>query len=219
MGIKITLPLLLLLSILLVSLSPKPVAEGGVERLSHAEPLFFRALSNISHSLLCDVFWLLSTESGELSLQDGGLEASVSVGEIITVMDPFFSPAVHYYATYLASVHNAPRQGAAIYTKAGWFRPDDFQLVFNEMILRLTYEEPLDEDRVVGLAKRAMGMEEKRRFLGDVEYAEMVEGMMHFAASRRQRTEKKREDLIWLLEHSSSRERKAEITRELALIK
>ena len=219
MGIKTAIAALLGVAAFLIYLSPKPEKGVAETKIIYAEPLFMRAVSNISHTLLSDVLWLVSAESGELSTQKVRVEENQAIADTITVMDPYFFPAIHYYATYLASVWDAPQKGAEVYAKAGWFRPDDFRLVFNEMILRLTYEEPLNEERVVTLAKQAMEMDEKIRYVGAVDYVEMVEGMMHFAASRRQRNEKKREDLLWLFEHSKNLKRKEEIRRQIALIK
>lgn len=211
--------LLLAVSTFLAYLAPRPVMDNGEGRLAYADPLFLRAASNISHTLLSDVFWLLSSETGELSGRQGSLREMAATAETITVMDPLFFPAIHYYATYMASIRDATQEGAALYAKAGWFHPDDFRLVFNEMVLRLTYEEPLNEERLVALAKRAMTMPEKMQYIGPVAYGEMVEGMMHFAASRYQRNEKKWEDLQWLLKHSANAKRKEEIRRQLVLIK
>ena len=217
MGIKITLVILLGASALLVYVVPKPSLAGDTTTSLYSQPLIARAASNISHTLLSDLFWLSAAGIGELSPRKPSVEETAAMARTITVLDPFFFQAVHYYATYLASVQNAPHEGAGVYQSAGMFLPDDFQLIFNEMVLRLTYEEPLDDDHIVALARRAMQLPDKERYVGAVDYAAMVEGMMYYAASRQQRNEKRREDLLWLMERTSNPDRKREIARQLGI--
>lgn len=207
--------MLLGVSMFLVSFSPLPKIDMGEANIFYAQPLVMRAASNISHTLVADLLWLSTSDVGELTERKQTVDESVAMAQSIVVMDPCFSTAIHYNATYLAAMKGAVREGAALYATAGWFVKDDFQLSFNEMVLRLTYEEPLDNERIVLLAKKLMRLPEKTRYLGAVEYREMVEGMMYYAASREQREAKKRENLFWLFKHSSNTKRREEIGRQL----
>ena len=206
-------------SALLIYISPKPAMVNTETKIFYAKPLLLRAVSNISHTLVSDILWLVSAGMGELSGKKDTVEESIAIARNITVTDPYFFSAVHYYATYLASVKDAVEDGALLYETAGWFIRDDFRLIFNEMTLRLTYEEPLDNERVVQLAKRALALPQKMQYLGPVDFMEMVEGMMHYVASRQQRGIKKREDLLWLLENTTNPKRRREIQKGLNLIK
>lgn len=217
MRIRILFGAFVIVSVLLAYTAPRPVPVAKDMKLAAAFPLLTRALSNISHTLVSDFIWISAAGRGELSGSGTSTGEIRTVAGLIAVMDPAFFPAQHYHATYLASIRGAPLAGAGVYETAARFYPDDFPLIFNEMILRLTYEEPMDEARVVSLAKQAMVLPEKTRYMGTVELSEMVEGMMHYAASRAERSEKKREDLLWLLERSRNPTLREEIKRELGV--
>ena len=214
-GAKAVIGLLVGLSSLLIYLAPKPVMQSDEARMLSAEPMMLRAVSNTAHTLLGDILWLMSTEVDELAGRPVDTQEVAAAARAVTLMDPYFFPAVNYFATYLASMKGEVKQGAGLYEAARWFDPEDFRLIFNEMILRITYEEPLDNERIVALARQAIVLPESEQFLGAVNLAEMVEGLMLYAADNGQRRLQAKKDLQWLLEHTRSVQRKQQIRQRL----
>ncbi len=201
---------------LLVSQFPKPKPVQGEPGLDTPGPLMIRAASNISHTLCADIVWLASSKSTEGGNLAGG--AVGSEAELITVLDPSFFPAIRYYATYLAGVEGNISAGAALYETAGRFLPNDFRLMFSEMLLRVTYEEPLDNERMIMLAKRAVLLPGRNRYFGDVDYSAMVEGLMVYAADRFQRRKQKKVEMKWLLDRTVDPGRKRAILKYMKTI-
>lgn len=214
-GAKAVVGLLVGLSCFLVYLAPKPAMHSDEVRMLSAEPMVLRAVSNIAHTLLGDILWLTSTEVDELAGRPVVTREVVAAARTVSLMDPYFFPAVNYFATYLAGMKGEVKQGAGLYEMAGWFDPKDFRLIFNEMILRITYEEPLDNERIVALARQAIVLPESEQFLGAVNLAEMVEGLMLYAADSGQRRLQAKKDLQWLLKHTRSAQRQQQIRQRL----
>jgi len=217
---KLAILLLASLSALALMFASKPGARTSAENeLLFSNPYLFRAISNISHTLLADRLWLMSADIGEIVKKDS---YTIDAGEFfaasktITVMDPYFFPAVNYAATYLSSIHKDINGSIALYETARLYDKNNFLLYFNEMLLRATYQNPVDDDAMVRLAKEASLMPENRKFFKKENVGNMVEDFIVFARNKRGRDAQARKDLQWLLKNSTSEQRKKEIVRRLS---
>lgn len=198
----------------------RPGARGYAENeLLFSNPYIFRALSNISHTLLADGLWLMSADIGEMAKRSSyaaDTEEFFLASRTITVMDPYFSPAINYAATYLSSIHKEINASIALYEQARLYDKNNFLLYFNEMLLRATYQDPLDDDAIARLGKEASRMPEKRKFFKKENVGNMVEDFVVFARNKRGKREQAIDDLKWLLENSTSEHRKKEIEKRLS---
>lgn len=218
---KKSLFLLIIVSVLFTYFYPKPKKEKiVVNDILFAKPLFFRALTNYTHTITADKLWLLSNTIGEIATGD-----SFNVDEMevyrafktIIVMDPYFYPAINYAATYLASIKKRIDLATNLIKDARKFNPNDFKLYFLELILILTYEDEqkIDDDYIAKLAKKASLLPDSQKILGRIVVKDWVEELLVYARNKKGKKAQAVEDLKWLLKNTKDPVRKKEIEKKL----
>ena len=202
---------------LLALLPPVTIRQSSVSP-SVAEPLLMRAVSGYTHSLVADYLWLGASDMGEMS---GKKEDDLlwSTARSIAVQDPHFFPAINYFATYFASIHNRTERSAELYRLARRGNPGDPRLYLNDIMLRLTYEKgTLDDERIASLVKEAYAKSDLERLNGIDEDA-LLAGALHYARDVNQRKGQARKDMEWLLEQTEDEARKRVIEKALGRLR
>jgi len=216
---KITFLGLLLAAPLLVLVSPKPQpASGEAGVLLEAQPLLLRAATNISHTLTADFLWLASGRVGEIARKNEDAQTIYDVAQNVITADPFFFPAVNYFATYLSSIHDEVTKGAFLYELARRWDDENVLLYFYEIVLRVTYKRRPDGEAISELSREAYLLSEEKSYMKKKEVEEMIKGFILYARNKTRKQEKIRDDLLWLKEKSQSEERKAQIQELLDAI-
>ncbi|WP_187647281.1 hypothetical protein [Nitrosophilus labii] len=204
-----------------VYITPKPTRESlVVNEILFAKPLFFRALTNYTHTLSADKLWLLSNTVGEVAVGDSFKVDEMEVYrafKTIIVMDPFFYPAVNYAATYLASIKKRVDLATELIKTARIFNKNDFKLYFLEIILLLTYEDEkkLDDEYIASLAKKATLLPDSQKILGRILVKDWIEDMLIYARDKKGKRAQAIEDLKWLLKNTKDPAKKKEIEKKL----
>ncbi|WP_281951440.1 hypothetical protein [Nitrosophilus kaiyonis] len=217
--------LLFIIFLIFNYLYPKPKKEKiVVNDILFAKPLFFRALTNYTHTLSADKLWLLSNTVGEVATGNSFDVDEMEVYEAfktIIFMDPYFYPAINYAATYLASIKKRVDLATDLIKKARLFNKNDFKLYFLELILILTYEDEknIDDDYIVKLAKEASLLPDSQKILGRIVVKDWVEDMLIYARNKKGKRAQAIEDLKWLLKNTKEPVKKAEIKRKLEELK
>lgn len=197
---------------------PSPIADN---ELLFSNPYFFRAISNISHTLVADWLWLMSADIGEIAARDShSVETAefFAASKSITVMDPYFFPAINYAATYLSSIHKDINASIELYETARAYDKNNILLYFNEIVLRATYEEPLDDEVIVRLAKEAAILPSSKARFAKEDINNMIENFIIFARSKKGKEAQAIKDLKWLLKNTTNESRKNEIRKKLDAI-
>lgn len=201
--------------------SPKPDKKRVVVNdILFAKPLFFRALTNYTHTLTADRLWLLSNTVGETAVGDSFKADEMEIFrafKTIIVMDPFFYPALNYAATYLASIKKRLDLANELIDTAMIFNKNDFKLYFLKIILYLTYEEPkkLNDDLIAKLAKKAALLPDSQKVLGRISVKEWVVDLLIYARDKRGKKAQAIKDLKWLLKNTKDPKKKKEIEERL----
>ncbi len=204
-----------------VYITPKPTKKSlVVNEILFAKPLFFRALTNYTHTLSADKLWLLSNTVGEVAAGDSFKVDEMEVYrafKTIIVMDPFFYPAVNYAATYLASIKKRVDLATELIKTARIFNKNDFKLYFLEIILLLTYEDEkkLDDEYIASLAKKAALLPDSQKILGRIVIKDWIEDMLIYARNKKGKRAQAIEDLKWLLKNTKDPAKKKEIEKKL----
>lgn len=221
MGNKKTLFLLLTIFIVFTFFYPKPKNKKiVVNEILFAKPLFFRALTNYTHTFSADKLWLLSNTVGEVATGDSFKADEYEVYrafKTIIYMDPYFYPAVNYAATYLASVKKRVDLATDLIKTARMFNPNDFKLYFLEIMLILTYEDmnKIDDDYIAKLAKKASLLPDSQKILGRIVVKDWIEEMMIYVRDKKGKRAQAIEDLKWLLKNTKDPVKKKEIEKKL----
>ncbi len=204
-----------------VYITPKPTKKSlVVNEILFAKPLFFRALTNYTHTLSADRLWLLSNTVGEVAAGDSFKVDEMEVYrafKTIIIMDPFFYPAVNYAATYLASIKKRVDLATNLIKTARIFNKNDFKLYFLEIILLLTYEDEkkLDDEYIASLAKKAALLPDSQKILGRIVIKDWIEDMLIYARDKKGKRAQAIEDLKWLLKNTKDPVKKKEIEKRL----
>ncbi len=202
-------------------LYPKPKKEKIiVNDILFAKPLFFRTLTNDTHTLVADKLWLLSNTVGETRSKDSFKADEMEVFrafKTITMMDPYFFPAINYAATYLASIKKRLDLALDLIDTAMMYNKNSFNLYFLKIVLYLTYtdEKNFDDNFVATLAKKAALLPDSQKVLGRIVVKDWVEDLLIYARDKKGKKEQAKKDLEWLLKHTTNPKRKKEILKRL----
>ena len=201
MGNRKTLFVLLSIFVVFTFFYPKPKNKKiVVNEILFAEPLFFRALTNYTHTLIADRLWLLSNTVGEIATGDS---FNVDENEVylafrmITYMDPCFYPALNYAATYLASIKKRVDLATDLIKTARMFNQNDFKLYFLEMVLILTYKNfyDIDYDYIAKLAMRASFFPDKQKRVAQIVVKEWLKEIFVYAKDKKKKKSQTVKDL------------------------
>lgn len=207
--------------IFFIYLIPRPNKESIiVNDILFAKPLFFRALSNYTHTFIADKLWLLSNSVGEIATGDSYKVDEMEVYrafKTVIIMDPYFFPAINYASTYLASIKNRVDLASDLIKSARLFNKNDFKLYFLEIILLLTYEDEskIDDEYIATLAKKAALLPDSQKVIGRLVVKDWIEDLLIYARDKKGKKRQAIEDLKWLLKNTEDPVKKEEIKKRL----
>jgi len=192
--------------------------ENSVDSMLFANPLFYRASSGYTHTLVADRLWLASNSISEMALGSSYAvdpRQFTNAFKTIAVMDPYFFQTINYGATYLASIKNDLKGAVGIIDSALEFNDKSFNLLFLKMLLLSTYGEgERDFEIVKNISKKLIDSDYKKVF-GSLVVEDMLEDMYILSTQKTVKKEREIEDLLWLYEKSKNPEIKERILEKL----
>lgn len=201
---------------LVMVFAPAPQKKQFIPTMLFANPLFYKGSSGYFHTLLADRLWLQSNSIGEMSRQDATDEDSFAHAfKTIAVMDPHFFTAISYGALYLASMKDRIDLAVEILDTGLESDSENFDLMMLKLSLIVSYETPMDYEKIRTLAQQTARLAEKRNQVREGIALEFVESVLTHAAQQTNRTQEIYQDLIWLYKSTENPERKEKIKKRI----
>lgn len=204
------------LLLLIYLFAPLPSAEKP-NAPADINPIFLRASSGPFHTLLADQRWLLSARLDETVKPDQQPDQQSEQGQAyfrqmasIIELDPGFSPGLRYATTYLASIYREVELAHALLDIAIRYYPDNIDLRVFKIAQEIGYQ---SSPRVELISRWIEELESMTDQL-----PEWLGGAGLYALKKKKQRELQREDLLWLLDNSSSDIEKKAILKRLEVL-
>lgn len=207
---------LLLGALMLLAPRPETIVSGSDSTL-FAQPWLLRVLSGPAAPLVADWFWLRSSQIGEWGRGDAASADEVhAVTRAMAILDPHFTVPVIYGSTYLASIHGRSDLALDLLRTAQSQNAENFDLLFGEALLRVSYRVSESADRLRELAGAIELLPETHKRVGAIKMDDWLAEALIYVRSEAGQKQMLRADLEWLLERTTHPDRRARIEAELA---
>ena len=188
--------------------------------LLFSNPLILKALSGYSNGLIADKLWLLSSsvsETGRRGSDNVDTQIFYHTMLNITTLDPYFSSAIVYGATFLASIQEESDLALDLLAKARYFDSENFQLYMLAVMIELTYKKPSDIDykEVIRLSEFAASLPDGKKVFGQIKVKDWLKDVVAFSKNQQAKHQKIIDDTKWLYEHTQDLEKKEQIKKRL----
>ena len=200
------------LLLLICLFAPLPSAEKS-NAPADINPIFLRASSGPFHTLLADQRWLLSArfdESVKPDQQPEQAQAYFRQMASVIELDPGFSPGLRYATTYLASIYREVDLAHALLDIAIRYYPDNIDLRVFKIAQEIGYQSPPRVELISRWVEELESMTDQ--------LPEWLGGAGLYALKKEKQRALQKEDLLWLLDNSSSDIEKKAILKRLEVL-